>query len=74
MTPLFSRGEMVIDTKRKVSATVVAVIEGTEIVYVLEDNYDDLYMEKESNLIEYDKYYFDKKEPTEVKEKEEVIV
>lgn len=62
MIPLFSLGEWVIDTKRETVSTVYAIIEGLEIVYVLEDDGGGLHMEKESALIKYDKYYFDRKE------------
>lgn len=61
MTPLFSLGEWVIDTKREIVPTVIAVIEGLETVYVLEDDTGGLYVAKESDLITYDKYYFDRK-------------
>lgn len=61
MTPLFSPGEWVIDTQRETAPTVIAVIEGLETVYVLEDDNGDLYVQKESALIKYDKYYFDRK-------------
>lgn len=61
MSPLFSLGEWVIDTKRETAPTVFAVIEGLETVYVLEDDNGALYVEKESALIKYDKYYFDRK-------------
>lgn len=61
MTPLFSPGDWVIDTKRETAPTVFAVIEGLETVYVLESDDGSLYMSKESDLIKYDKYYFDRK-------------
>ena len=61
MTPLFSLGAWVIDTKREIASTVIAVIEGLETVYVLESDDGSLYVSKESDLIEYDKYYFDRK-------------
>lgn len=61
MSPLFSIGEWVIDTKRETAPTVFAVIEGLETAYVLEDDNGGLYIEKESALIVYDKYYFDRK-------------
>lgn len=38
MTPLFSPGDWVIDTKRETAPTVFAVIEGLETVYVLESD------------------------------------
>lgn len=59
MSPAFSPGQWVIDTKRKTAPMVFAVIEGIDIAYVLEDDDGDLYLEKESVLIPYDKYYFD---------------
>ena len=59
MSPLFSLGEWVIDTRRNLAPTVFAVIEGVETVYVLEDDNGNLYVEKESALIKYDKYHFD---------------
>ena len=61
MSPLFASGDWVIDTRKNIAPTVVAVINAPETVYVLEDHDDNLYLERESNLIEYDKYYFDKK-------------
>ena len=61
MNPAFSIGEWVIDTKRETAPTVIAIIEGYETVYVLESDDGSLYMSKESDLIEYDKYYFDRK-------------
>lgn len=60
MSPLFSIGNTVIDTKRSIAPTVVAVIEGYEIIYVLENDDGDLYLCGESNLIEYNKYWFEK--------------
>lgn len=60
MTPVFSIGDWVIDPKREIAPTVFAIIEGLEIVYILEDDNGSLYMEKESALIKYDKYWFDK--------------
>ena len=60
MGSLFSLGEWVIDIRREIVSTVFAVIEGYETVYVLESNTDGLYVEKESGLIKYDKYHFDR--------------
>ena len=56
----FDLGSWVIDTKRHDAVTVVTVLDsGTEPVYVVETDEEDLYLVKESHLIPYDKYYFD---------------
>lgn len=60
MTPLFSHGEWVIDTKRENAPTVIANIDGLETIYFLKDDTGNVYIERESALIKYDKYYFDK--------------
>lgn len=55
-------GDLVVDTKKNVSATVVNVIEGGLYdVYLLSiDEESEHYLQSSDNLIEYDKYYFDK--------------
>lgn len=66
---MFELGRCAIDTKRRIAVDVCGVIPelytyGT--IYILKrwDN-DEYYMEDESNLIEYDKYWFDKVEEVE---------
>lgn len=55
-------GDLVIDTKKNVSATIVNVIEGGLYdVYLLSiDEESEHYLQSSDNLIEYDKHYFDK--------------
>lgn len=55
-------GDLVIDTKKNVSATVVNVIEGGLYdVYLLSiDEESEHYLQSSDNLIKYDKHYFDK--------------
>lgn len=55
-------GDLVIDTKKNVSATVVNVIEGGLYdVYLLSiDEESEYYLQSSDNLIKYDKHYFDK--------------
>lgn len=60
---MFNLGQWVIDTKKQDTVEVVTILEGgTETVYVLKDNNNDLYITGESNLISYDKYYFGEQE------------
>lgn len=59
---MFGTGEWVIDTKREIVSTVCAVIaESVPRIYVLKETDGVYYIEDESNLIEYDKYWFDRK-------------
>lgn len=58
---MFDLGQWVIDTKKQDAVEVVTILEGgTETVYVLKDDNNDLYITGESNLIPYNKYYFGK--------------
>ena len=56
----FYEGKWVIDTKRKITPTIVAIVPSSIAeLYVLE--YDgEYYITDRENLIEYDKYWFDK--------------
>ena len=58
---LFSVEQWVINTKRKNAPTVKAVLSETyPTIYVLYDaDTDEYYMENETNLIKYDKYWLD---------------
>lgn len=66
---MFELGRWVIDTKRRIAADVCGVIPELytdRTIYILKNyNTDEYYMEDESNLIEYDKYWFDKVEEVE---------
>ncbi len=59
--------QCVIDTKRKDTATVKVVFqEAYPTVYILQDfDSDEYYITDESNLIKYDKYWFDRQEENE---------
>lgn len=58
---MFDLGQWVIDTKKQDAVEVVTILEGgTETVYVLKDDNNDFYITGESNLILYNKYYFEK--------------
>ena len=61
MSYRFNIGEDVIDVGRDVSSTILAIIDGYETVYVLDAGCGNVYLSKESNLIKYDKYYFERK-------------
>lgn len=65
---MFEVGKWVIDTKREIAPTICAVIPETEpTIYILQDSdTGEYYMADESNLIEYDKYWFDNHEKDKV--------
>lgn len=57
---MFDLGQWVIDTKKRTTGTVLAKIEGVELLYVVEgDDTDECYIVKENRLIPYDKSWFD---------------
>lgn len=58
---MFEVGKWVIDTKREIAPTICAVIPETEpTIYILQDSdTGEYYIADESDLIEYDKYWFD---------------
>ena len=53
-------GNTVIDTQRKESVSICGVIEDSAPTIYVVDTYEEIYLQKEENLIEYDKYWFDK--------------
>lgn len=58
---MFGVGCLVIDTKRKIAPTVCAVIADSQpTLYILSHEDYGYYIEEEDNLIEYDKYWFNK--------------
>ena len=56
----FMIGDTVIDTQRKEAVCICGVIEGSAPMIYAVDTYEEIYLQKEENLIEYDKYWFDK--------------
>lgn len=58
---MFSVDQWVIDTKKKITPTIKAILPETyPIIYVLYDSdAGEYYISDKSNLIEYDKYWFD---------------
>lgn len=58
---MFDLGVYAIDTKKKAMVEVLAKLDGIEDLYVVEDSdIEECYIVKASNLIPYDKYWFDR--------------
>lgn len=55
----FMIGDTVIDTQRKRSVCICGVIDRSATTIYVVDNYEEIYLQKEENIIEYDKYWFD---------------
>ena len=55
----FMIGDTVIDTKRKEVVSICGVIEDSAPTIYVVDTYEEIYLQKEENIIEYDKYWFD---------------
>ena len=61
-----SEGDWVIDTKKNIAVTLAAVLEiGIKTLYILETDESEFYISDDSNIIPYNKYYFDREEEKE---------
>lgn len=56
----FMIGDTVIDTQRKDTVCICGAIENSAPTIYVVDNCEEIYLQKEEGLIEYDKYWFDK--------------